>query len=56
MTNEEKIAKLRALVEDLSGALGFECGNRCAPQNPCNAKEALERKDAVMSEIDHDPT
>lgn len=22
-------------------ALQFECGNRCADQNPCNAKETL---------------
>ena len=24
-------------------ALEFECGNRCAHQNPCNAREALEK-------------
>ena len=24
-------------------ALEFECGNRCANQNPCNAREALEK-------------
>lgn len=29
-------------IKELRGALGFECGNRCAHQNPCNAKEALQ--------------
>lgn len=34
-SRDEEITKL---VE----ALEFECGNRCAEQNPCNAKEALK--------------
>jgi hypothetical protein len=29
------------LLFPLVEALKFECGNRCAEQNPCNAKEAL---------------
>jgi len=31
--------KLRTATE----ALTFECGNRCAGQNPCNAREALRK-------------
>lgn len=30
------------IVKKLVEALEFECGNRCAEQNPCNAKEALK--------------
>ena len=29
-------------------ALKFECGNRCAEQNPCNAKEALTEIAALV--------
>ena len=35
--------KLRMAAKALEDALEFECGNRCAHQNPCNAKEALEQ-------------
>lgn len=31
------IAQLEVAIK----ALEFECGNRCAAQNPCNAREAL---------------
>lgn len=34
-----------SLMEDakkLVEALKFECGDRCAQQNPCNAKDAIE--------------
>ena len=33
---------LAPLLEMACEALQFECGNRCAHQNPCNAMEALE--------------
>ena len=36
---DELATKLEIAVR----ALEFECGNRCAHQNPCNAREALER-------------
>ena len=29
-------------IEKLIYALQFECENRCAPQNPCNAQEAIQ--------------
>lgn len=32
-----------ALLNLAVAALEFECGNRCAEQNPCNAKDALEK-------------
>ena len=31
-------------------ALEFECGNRCAHQNPCNAREALTK----IKELDNE--
>lgn len=37
------LAWLVERVRELEGALEFECGNRCAEQNPCNAKETLKR-------------
>lgn len=36
---EREKLKSAALVK----ALEFECGNRCAHQNPCNAREALAK-------------
>lgn len=36
---DELDEKLKVAIE----ALEFECGNRCANQNPCNAREALEK-------------
>lgn len=50
MTNEEKIAKLRALVEDLSRALSYY-SDRMGMGMGKTARYALERKDAVMKEI-----
>jgi hypothetical protein len=35
-------------IQKLREALEFECGNRCAEQNPCNAKEVLrESKERI---------
>lgn len=48
MTNEEKIAKLRALVEDLSRALSYYSDRMGMGKT---ARYDLERKDAVMKEI-----
>ena len=42
----EVYADLDALGEKFdiaTEALTFECGNRCAGQNPCNAREALRK-------------
>lgn len=33
-------------------ALEFECGNRCANQNPCNARETLNK----IKEIENGPS
>jgi hypothetical protein len=30
-------------LEIAVSALQFECGNRCAEQNPCNAKDAIQQ-------------
>ena len=32
-------------------ALEFECGNRCAHQNPCSAREALEKFKKGLGEL-----
>ncbi len=41
-----------ALAVDVIGvlveALKFECGNRCAEQNPCNARDVLAMIDALL--------
>lgn len=37
--------------EKLVEALKFECGNRCAHQNPCNAKESLADHQARMDKL-----
>ncbi len=47
--NIAEITKLRKQVKDYEQALEFECGNRCAEQNPCNAREALKKWGAVRS-------
>ncbi len=39
--------KLREQVNNYEQALKFECGDRCAEQNPCNAREALKKWGAV---------
>lgn len=36
----DKETLIDVLIEQ-QAALEFECGNRCAQQNPCNAREAL---------------
>jgi len=36
-----EITKIKEVNKELVEALEFECGNRCAEQNPCNAKEVL---------------
>jgi len=33
----------------LREALEFECGNICAHQNPCNARDALAQADKIRS-------
>lgn len=35
------VAQLAEIIEEMETALKFECGNRCAYQNPCNARDAL---------------
>lgn len=45
-----KIQALQAEIEILRRGLEFECGNRCAQQNPCNAKETLAEADQVRGE------
>lgn len=39
---------LLRVIETMSEALEFECDNRCADQNPCNAKDALEQAAKVL--------
>ena len=39
----DKIKILEAKLAIAREALEFECGNECAIQNPCNAREALEK-------------
>ncbi len=36
------------VIEVLVEALKFECGNRCAVQNPCNARDALAEIDELL--------
>ena len=36
-----ELTDLKAKYQKAIEALKFECGNRCAEQNPCNAKETL---------------
>lgn len=38
---DKRDADLKAKYQKAVEALKFECGNRCAEQNPCNAKETL---------------
>lgn len=40
-----KKAQWQEQASKLAEALEFECGNRCAEQNPCNAKQALAEFD-----------
>lgn len=35
--------ELKEKLKIATEALEFECGNRCAHQNPCNARESLEK-------------
>lgn len=46
----EELTETNALLDKLASALEFECGNRCAHQNPCNAREALESYKAWKGE------
>lgn len=39
----DQIESLRVKLDLAVEALEFECGNRCAHQNPCNAKDALAK-------------
>jgi hypothetical protein len=39
----QKICVLEDKLEIAIEALKFECNNRCANENPCNAKETLEK-------------
>lgn len=43
------LSKALRVIEVLREALAFECGNRCAHQNPCNAREALQAADRLAS-------
>ncbi len=36
------------VIEVLIESLKFECGNRCAEQNPCNAKVSIRMIDALL--------
>lgn len=36
-----QVKQLLTNYKKVVDALKFECGNRCADQNPCNAKETL---------------
>lgn len=37
-------------LNNLVNALKFDCGDRCAHQNPCNAKEALHSWEEFLGE------
>lgn len=37
----DRLAPLHASLLKCVEALEFECGGRCAPQNPCNAADVL---------------
>ena len=45
------VLKMPELKELLAG-LKFECGNRCADQNPCNAKETITKWRSFIGEVD----
>jgi hypothetical protein len=38
-----EIKQIIDALEIAVSALEFECDNRCAEQNPCNAKESIEQ-------------
>lgn len=46
---EADLRDLSAALDVALEALEFECGNRCAEQNPCNAKEARARIDGILA-------
>jgi len=39
----QNVNELCDAVLEMAEALKFECGGRCAEQNPCNAKEVLTK-------------
>lgn len=52
--NARLLPIITKLLEDncrLAEALQFECGNRCAHQNPCNAKDALTTHAELLKEL-----
>ena len=42
------LPKLLEAVKVMMEGLQFECGNRCAHQNPCNAKETLDQVEEIF--------
>lgn len=40
-----------SVVRRLVEALKFECGNRCAEENPCNAKENYRIYEAAVKDV-----
>lgn len=40
---------LKPIILEMFEVLKFECGNRCAEQNPCNAKEVLVKFDEFLN-------
>lgn len=50
MVDRASYDNLKAIAVELAKALEFECGNRCAHQNPCNAKDALATARKLMGE------
>jgi hypothetical protein len=45
-TNLMKLEEENKVLRD---GLKFECGSRCAGQNPCNARETLAKADAIRN-------
>jgi hypothetical protein len=46
VVEDPAVDKLNSVIDAFKiavDALQFECGNRCAEQNPCNAKENIEQ-------------
>lgn len=44
----DDVAALADILVQQREALEFECGKRCAQQNPCSAREALAATDEVL--------
>ncbi len=44
--------RLIQALEVADAALEFECGNRCAEQNPCNAKDARAEIERILEGVE----